>query len=113
MPSHVLEVPPRWAEQFLRLLLKHRDRETIIGDLREEYHEAVVPTRGRFGARLWYVRQVMSFVGTVTFGLLLGVTFGLWLLVHTRLNPLAEDTPSALLTFFGPMFAFWGMSAFA
>jgi hypothetical protein len=112
MPTHVPEVPPRWAEQLLRVLLKSRDKDTIIGDLREEYHEVVVPTHGRFGAQLWYMRQVVSFVGTVTLGVLLGAAFGLWLLVHTRLDPLAEETPMALLTFFGPMFTFWGMAGF-
>lgn len=112
MRSNVVEAPPRWAEQLLQLLLKHRDRDAIIGDLREEYHEVVVPTRGRVGAQLWYMRQIVSFVDPVKLGLVLGTAFGIWLLIHTRLDPLAEDTPTALLTFYGPMFTFWGMAGF-
>src|SRR5215470_13528386 len=45
-------------------------------------------------------------------GLLLGAGFGLWNLIATRLNPLAEDTPTALLLFYGPMFAIWGLAGF-
>jgi hypothetical protein len=43
-------------------------------------------------------------------GLLLGAGFGLWNLIATRLDPLAEDTPIALLVFYGPMFAIWGLA---
>jgi hypothetical protein len=48
----------------------------------------------------------------VLLGLLLGVGFGLWNLIATRLDPLAEDTPIALLIFYGPMFAIWGLAGF-
>ena len=45
-------------------------------------------------------------------GLLLGAGFGLWNLIVTQLDPLAEDTPIALLMFYGPMFAIWGLAGF-
>lgn len=45
-------------------------------------------------------------------GLFLGAGFGLWNLIATRLDPLAEDTPIALLVFYGPMFAIWGLAGF-
>jgi hypothetical protein len=45
-------------------------------------------------------------------GLLLGAMFGLWNLIATRLDPLADDTPIALLIFYGPMFAIWGVAGF-
>src|SRR5262245_42095093 len=45
-------------------------------------------------------------------GLLLGVGFGLWNLIVTWLDPLSEDSPSALLLFYGPMFASWGLVGF-
>ena len=45
-------------------------------------------------------------------GSLLGAGFGLWNLIATRLNPLAEDDPSALLIFYGPMFTIWGFAGF-
>lgn len=48
----------------------------------------------------------------VLLGLLLGAGFGLWNLIATRLDPLAEDTPTALLAFYGPMFAMWGLAGF-
>jgi hypothetical protein len=48
----------------------------------------------------------------VTLGLVLGAGFGLWDLIVTQLNPLAEDDPSALLVFYGPMFAIWGLAGF-
>jgi hypothetical protein len=46
------------------------------------------------------------------FGLLLGGAFGLWNLIATWFDPLAEDTPVALLVFYGPMFAVWGLAGF-
>ena len=45
-------------------------------------------------------------------GLLLGVGFGLWNLIWTELHPLAEDTLTALLAFYGPMFAAWAATSF-
>jgi hypothetical protein len=54
------QTPPRWAEVLLERLLTERDRETVVGDLREEYSESVLRRRGRVGANLWYVRQVLS-----------------------------------------------------
>jgi hypothetical protein len=48
----------------------------------------------------------------VLFGLLLGAGFGLWNLIATGVDPLAEDTPIALLVFYGPMFAIWGLAGF-
>jgi hypothetical protein len=49
----------------------------------------------------------------LTLGLFLGAGFGLWNLITTGLDPLAEDSPIALLIFYGPMFAIWGLVGFA
>jgi hypothetical protein len=49
--------PPRWAERLLRGLLTPANRDTITGDLLEEYREVIRPTRGAVRARLWYLRQ--------------------------------------------------------
>ena len=46
-------------------------------------------------------------------GAVLGAVFGAWNLVVTRLAPLVEDTPIALASFYGPMFAIWGLAGFA
>jgi hypothetical protein len=54
--------PPRWAEALLERLLPECARETVTGDLREEYVEGMLQRRGLAGARLWYLRQVLSFV---------------------------------------------------
>jgi hypothetical protein len=56
------KTPPRWAETVLERLLAARDRETVAGDLREEYAESIVPQRGWLRADLWYLRQVSSFL---------------------------------------------------
>ena len=54
--------PPVWAETLLRALLPLRSRDAIAGDLLEEYRESVLPAVGTFRARIWYVRQVLSFL---------------------------------------------------
>ena len=54
------ENPPRWAERLLRALLTPANRDTVTGDLLEEYREAIRPARGAVRARLWYLRQVLS-----------------------------------------------------
>ncbi len=53
--------PPHWAEAFLRLLLNSRDRETVSGDLLEEYRENIHPQRGQAAADRWYLTQVAGF----------------------------------------------------
>ena len=53
--------PPKWAEQWLRALLRRADRDSVSGDLLEEYRDRIVPMRGRRAADAWYVRQVLGF----------------------------------------------------
>ena len=45
-------------------------------------------------------------------GIIIGLTFGAMNLIVTWLFPLADDTPDALLTFYGPMFVLWTLAAF-
>lgn len=52
--------PPRWAESLLRMTLSAKDRDSVSGDLLEEYRDAIVPSRGG-GARRWYIRQVAGY----------------------------------------------------
>ena len=54
--------PPRWAEALLRMVLRPVDRESIPGDLLEEYREARHPSLGPIRANVWYVRSVLSFL---------------------------------------------------
>jgi uncharacterized membrane protein len=105
--------PPRWAERLLRVFLPSRDRDTIAGDLLEEYREVVLPSRGTWRAQLWYVKQVLSFVDAVTLGLIIGGLAAIANLIATPLLPDTEDTPAALLAFYGPVFLMWALFGFA
>ena len=59
--------PPQWAEALLRLLLKPKDRESVSGDLLEEYRDTIVLTRGPAADR-WYVWQVGLFLLRMSWG---------------------------------------------
>ena len=62
MTSHSsTTLPPRWAESLLRMLLPPEDRDSVSGDLLEEYRESIVPALGA-KATGWYVRQVAGYV---------------------------------------------------
>jgi hypothetical protein len=61
----------------------------------------------------WFSREERRLSSLVWLGLLLGAVFGLWNLVATGLDPLAEDTVPALLVFYSPMFTAWGLAGFA
>ena len=54
--------PPQWLERLLRRTLSPANRDTITGDLLEEYREVILPTRGVLGARRWYVRHALSLI---------------------------------------------------
>lgn len=58
--------PPRWAESMLRLLLASEHRDSVSGDLLEEYRVAIVPARGQSAADRWYVGQVAGFAWRAT-----------------------------------------------
>jgi hypothetical protein len=45
-------------------------------------------------------------------GLIVGLVFGSVNLVFTWLYPLEDDTPGALLRFYGPMFLIWALASF-
>jgi hypothetical protein len=45
-------------------------------------------------------------------GLVVGLTYGSVNLLVTWLDPLADDTPGALLLFYGPMFFVWAAASF-
>src|SRR5215208_189298 len=53
--------PPRLAEGILRLLLAPHDRESVSGDLLEEYRESIHPSRGKLRADAWYIAQLSGF----------------------------------------------------
>jgi hypothetical protein len=51
-------------------------------------------------------------VDGVALGIALGAVAAAWNLVSTYLDPLMEDTPLALLSFYGPIFATHGIAGF-
>ncbi len=60
--------PPRWLEWILIRVLPLRDRETVSGDLFEEYCEDRVPRLGPVRANYWYLRQALSFAAVRILG---------------------------------------------
>ena len=52
--------PPRWADAILRSLLRPSDRDSISGDLLEEYRAARRPALGAFRANAWYLKHLLS-----------------------------------------------------
>lgn len=54
--------PPRWGDALLRLMLAPDDRDSVSGDLLEQYRESVRPERGRWRADAWYLTQVAGLV---------------------------------------------------
>jgi len=54
--------PPYLLDCVLLFLLSPRDRETVSGDLYEEFIDVKLPELGQFRAHLWYMGQVLSFV---------------------------------------------------
>ena len=58
------------------------------------------------------INESTSYRSSAILGVLVGAGFGIWNLIATRLDPLSDDTPVALLAFYGPMFAIWGSAGF-
>src|SRR5258706_2749083 len=56
------EQPPPWADALLRTVLSVDARDSVSGDLLEEYRDGILPTRGRGAADRWYVRQVTGYL---------------------------------------------------
>ena len=64
--------PPSFLHSLLLAMLPPRDRQTVPGDLHEEFLEVKLPLLGPFRARLWYLRQVVSFAPARAAALFLG-----------------------------------------
>lgn len=54
--------PPADAERLLASILPADTRDSVLGDLVEEYTESQVPGHGRMRANWWYRRHVAGFV---------------------------------------------------
>jgi hypothetical protein len=92
--------PPRWAEAILRLLLKPEDRESVSGDLLEEYRVTIVPALGSAADR-WYVRQVALFLfrASWTWGAILGAALVIRYLFDTLVPPADYLMRAQILTY--------------
>jgi hypothetical protein len=98
--AHSNAQPPWWAEAILRLLLKPEDRESVSGDLLEEYRETIVPARGSAADR-WYMRQVASFLARASraWGALLGASLVIRNLFDTFVPPTDYKMRATILTY--------------
>jgi hypothetical protein len=99
-PDHSNARPPQWAETLLRLLLKPQNRESVSGDLLEEYRDTIVPTLGP-GADRWYVRQVGSFLlrASWVWGAVLGAALVTRYLFDTLAPPTNYRLRASALTY--------------
>ena len=92
------ETPPAWADAWLRLVLPVRDRDTVSGDLMEEYREHVRPRTSQLAADVWYVGQVGRFAwriaawGMILAALFISRTAFDWISPTTNFAPRAELT---------------------
>jgi hypothetical protein len=110
--------PPRVAEWLLRLVLSDRDRETISGDLLEEYRDAVLPARGINAAQWWYRHQVAGVLwrlgrAPLAAGALFGAGLGAWNLIETARHPLGEDDGASMLLGVAAVLTVWVAGAAA
>jgi hypothetical protein len=98
--AHSNAQPPRWAEAVLRSTLKPEDRDSVSGDLLEEYRETIVPALGS-AANCWYVRQVASFLlrASWVWGATLGAVLVTRYLFDTLVPPADYFLRSAILTY--------------
>ncbi len=52
--------PLRWSEYLLYIVLPKEERESVPGDLLEEYRTVILPRFGVHLARVWFVKQVVA-----------------------------------------------------
>jgi hypothetical protein len=105
-------LPPRWMERILRAMLKKRDRDTISGDLLEEFREDIFPAKGRIRADLWYLWQVLSLIEGASFGLLLGSALSAFSTAMLMIAPLRTDRPIEVALLCGVILLLLSLSGF-
>ena len=54
--------PPSPAQALIAMLIPRKTRDSVLGDLLEEYHETQVPAHGVTAADRWYIRQALGFL---------------------------------------------------
>jgi hypothetical protein len=76
--------PPDWAEALLRVSLEPSDRDSVSGDLLEQYRDTILPARGQRRADRWYITQVFGFIWRAA--RLWGALFGTAAVARTALD---------------------------
>ena len=59
-------LPHQWLEPWLLVFLKPDDRDSVPGDLLEEYRLVVRPARGRLRADAWYLSHLAGYAWRAT-----------------------------------------------
>lgn len=54
--------PPAYAHALVAMLVPEKTRDSVLGDLLEEYRETQVPESGEAAANRWFVRQALGFL---------------------------------------------------
>ena len=65
--------PPEQANEILSLFLRGKDRETLIGDLEEEYTTYILPKHGPRFAKFWYWWHTLASITAILAARLKGV----------------------------------------
>src|ERR1051325_11334078 len=100
----MIPAPPAWADTWLRLLLPARDRETVSGDLMEEYRENVRPKSSKLAADAWYLGQVSRFAwrqalwSVVLAAIFEGRTAFDWFVPTTNFRPRSDLTTYMMIS---------------
>lgn len=63
LPGDVGYDPPQLAEKILYFVLAKKARQSLPGDLQEEYRTIILPKFGKKYADLWYWKQVIFSIG--------------------------------------------------
>lgn len=58
----MMPTPPARAQALVAMLVPRRTRDSVVGDLLEEYRETQVPEHGKAAADRWFIRQALAFL---------------------------------------------------
>ena len=99
--------PPARAQALIAILAPRGRRDSIVGDLLEEYHETQVPQHGVAAADRWFMRQALGFVWNAAAlpGALVGIVIAGRTLIDVA-APVADTAERAWLTTLATMMVF-------
>lgn len=99
--------PPRYAQALIAMLVPASRRDSIVGDLLEEYRETQVPEHGAAAADRWFVRQALGFLWSAAAvpGALVGSVLIVRMLVDVT-APIADTGGRAWITTLSAMAIF-------